>query len=168
MLNHCLPVFLLRSNRELGQRRFRATYVTASRGFFLAWLSAYAKSFVWLVTTESHIWFLYHKRKPLLAGSRVLAQPEVKPFPFYICRDATKCVLLSFFCLIESVCSKIWAKPLPKNAKSPLPVDVCGPKRHPFVVCVYRWAWFYFSPSMLERGFQFYVQFELVRLSCSQ
>ena len=86
------------------------------------------------------------RKKPVLAGSRVLAQPEVKPFPFYICRDATKCVLLSFFCLIKSVCPKIWAKPLPKNPKTPLPVDVCGPKWHPFVVCVYRWAWFYFSP----------------------
>ena len=38
--------------------------------------------------------------------------------------DATKFVLLGFFTLIETSCSKMWTKPLPKKAKSTRPVDV--------------------------------------------
>ena len=49
-------------------------------------------------------------------------------FFLLICFDATKFVLLSFFTNITTavtrICPKIWAKPLPKNVKSPLPVDV--------------------------------------------
>ena len=41
-----------------------------------------------------------------------------------ICLDATKFVLLDFFTLIKTIYLKIWTKPLPKNAKSPLPVYV--------------------------------------------
>ena len=47
-------------------------------------------------------------------------------FSFLICLDAIKFVLLSVCTLIEMTYSKIWAKPLFKNAKSPLPVDVRG------------------------------------------
>ena len=42
-----------------------------------------------------------------------------------VCLDGTKFVLLSVFTLIETIWPKMWAKPLSKNAKSPLPVDVC-------------------------------------------
>ena len=38
--------------------------------------------------------------------------------------DTTEFVLLRVFTLIETICPKIWAKPRPKNEKSPLPVDV--------------------------------------------
>ena len=38
--------------------------------------------------------------------------------------DATKFVLLSVFTLIETICPKICSNLRPKNAKSPLPVDV--------------------------------------------
>ena len=41
-----------------------------------------------------------------------------------ICLDATKLVLLSVFTLKETICPKIWLESLPKNAISPLPVDV--------------------------------------------
>ena len=40
------------------------------------------------------------------------------------CLDATKFVLLSFFTIMETTCSKIWAKPPPVNKKSLLAVDV--------------------------------------------
>ena len=43
-------------------------------------------------------------------------------FSLEICLDATKFVLLSFFTLITTICPKIWAKTLPKNVKSQLPV----------------------------------------------
>ena len=44
--------------------------------------------------------------------------------PILICLDATKFVLISVFILVETILPKIWAKPLPKNEKSRLPVDV--------------------------------------------
>ena len=45
-------------------------------------------------------------------------------FSLLICLDAFKFVLLSSFTLIETICPKMWAKPLLKNGKRPLPVDV--------------------------------------------
>ena len=45
-------------------------------------------------------------------------------FFLLICFDATKFVFLSFFTIITTICPKIWAKTLPKNVKSPIPVDV--------------------------------------------
>ena len=45
-------------------------------------------------------------------------------FSLLIDLDAAKFVLLTFFTFIETICLKIWAKPLPKNARSPLLVDV--------------------------------------------
>ena len=38
--------------------------------------------------------------------------------------DATKFVMLGFYTLVKTSCSKMWTKPLLKNAKSTLPVDV--------------------------------------------
>ena len=36
-------------------------------------------------------------------------------FPLLICLDANKSVLASVFSLIDTICQRIWAKPLPKN-----------------------------------------------------
>ena len=47
-----------------------------------------------------------------------------------ICLDITQFVLLSCFILIETIDPKHWAKPLPKLAKSPFPVDVRCLKKH--------------------------------------
>ena len=41
-----------------------------------------------------------------------------------ICYETTKFVLLSVFILIGTICPKISAKPMRKNAKSPFPVDM--------------------------------------------
>ena len=38
-------------------------------------------------------------------------------FPLIVCLDDTKFVLFRVFTLIETICPKMWAKPLPKNAK---------------------------------------------------
>ena len=45
-------------------------------------------------------------------------------FLLYICLDANKFVLLSFFSLIKRIYPRVSTKPLPNDAKSPLPVDV--------------------------------------------
>ena len=45
-------------------------------------------------------------------------------FSLLICLDSTTFLLLSVFALTDTIYPKILAKPLPKNAKSPLPVDV--------------------------------------------
>ena len=42
----------------------------------------------------------------------------------FICLDSNKFVLLSFFSLIKRIYARVWTKPLPNDAKSPLPVDV--------------------------------------------
>ena len=45
-------------------------------------------------------------------------------FSLLICLDANKFVLLSFFSLIKTIYPRVSTKPLPNDAKSPLPVDV--------------------------------------------
>ena len=45
-------------------------------------------------------------------------------FSLFICVDANKVVLLSFFSLIRTIYPRVSTKPLPNDAKSPLPVDV--------------------------------------------
>jgi len=45
-------------------------------------------------------------------------------FSLFICLEATKFVLLSFFSLIKTIYLRVWTKPLPNDAKSPLPVDI--------------------------------------------
>ena len=42
----------------------------------------------------------------------------------FICLDANKFVLLNFFSLIKTIDLRVSTKPLPNDAKSPLPVDV--------------------------------------------
>ena len=45
-------------------------------------------------------------------------------FSLFICLDANKFVLLSFFSLIKTIYQRVSTKPLSNDAKSPLPVDV--------------------------------------------
>ena len=45
-------------------------------------------------------------------------------FSLFICLDANKLVLLSFFSLFKTIYPRVSTKPLPNDAKSPLPVDV--------------------------------------------
>ena len=45
-------------------------------------------------------------------------------FSLFICLDANRFVLLSFFSLIKTIYPRVSTKPLPSDAKSPLPVDV--------------------------------------------
>ena len=52
-----------------------------------------------------------------------------EPFSLFICLDANKFVLLSFFSLIKTINPRVSNKPLPSDAKSPLPVDVHGSKK---------------------------------------
>ena len=45
-------------------------------------------------------------------------------FSLFICLDAKKFVLLSFFALVKTIYRNVWTKPLLNDAKRPLPVDV--------------------------------------------
>ena len=45
-------------------------------------------------------------------------------FSLFIYLDANKFVLLAFFSLIKTIHPRFSTKPLPNDAKSPLPVDV--------------------------------------------
>ena len=47
-----------------------------------------------------------------------------EPFSLFICLDANKFVLLSFFSLMKRIYPRVSNKPLPNDAKGPLPVDV--------------------------------------------
>ena len=45
-------------------------------------------------------------------------------FSLFICLDANKLVLLSFFSLLKTIYPRVSTKPFPSDAKSPLPVDL--------------------------------------------
>ena len=45
-------------------------------------------------------------------------------FSLFTCLDGNKFVLLSFFSLVKTIYSRVSTKPLPNDAKSPLPVDI--------------------------------------------
>ena len=45
-------------------------------------------------------------------------------FFLFICLDAIKFSLLNFFSLLKTIYPRVLTKPLPNDAKSPLPVDV--------------------------------------------
>ena len=49
-------------------------------------------------------------------------------FSLYMCLDAKKFVLLSFFSLIKTINPRLSTKPLPNDAKSPLSVEVLRSK----------------------------------------
>ena len=57
--------------------------------------------------------------KPLIGTST-----GSEAFFFFICLDAHKFVSLSFLSLIKTIYPRVSTKPLPSDAKSPLPVDV--------------------------------------------
>ena len=48
----------------------------------------------------------------------------IEALSLFICLDANKLVLLSFFSLLKTIYPRVSTKPLPNDAKSPLPVDV--------------------------------------------
>ena len=62
------------------------------------------------------------RSKTLLLTRRTSTESEA--FSLFICLDANKFVLLSFFSLIRRIYPRVSTKPLPNDAKSPLPVDV--------------------------------------------
>ena len=47
-----------------------------------------------------------------------------EPFSLFICLDANKLVLLSFFSLLKTIYLRVSTKPFSSDAKSPLPFDV--------------------------------------------
>ena len=49
-------------------------------------------------------------------------------FSLFIYLDVNKLVLLSFCSLLKTIYPRVSTKPLPNDAKSPLPVDVCRSK----------------------------------------
>lgn len=63
-----------------------------------------------------------HARQPRLTSTGSEA------FSRFICLDTKKFVLLTFFAPIKTIYRRVWTKPLPNDAKSPLPVDVCRRK----------------------------------------
>ena len=60
-------------------------------------------------------------------------QPEMRPFLFDLSRRYQIWIVLSVFTLLATICLKVWAKALLKNARSPLPVDVRRLARQPEV-----------------------------------
>ena len=55
--------------------------------------------------------------------------PGSEAFFLFICLDAIKFSLLTFFSLLKTIYPRVLTKPLPNDAKSPLPVDVRRSKR---------------------------------------
>ena len=51
-------------------------------------------------------------------------QPEVRPSHYIYALTLTNFVFLSFFSLIKRIYPRVSTKPLPNDAKSPLPVEV--------------------------------------------
>ena len=60
-------------------------------------------------------------------------------FSLFICLDSNKFVLLSFFSLIKTIYPRVSTKPLPNDAKSPLPVDVRRSKTLFLKLPIYLW-----------------------------
>ena len=52
-----------------------------------------------------------------------------KAFSLFICLDAIKFSPLTFFSLLKTIYPRVLTKPLPNDAKSPLPVDVRRSKK---------------------------------------
>ena len=59
--------------------------------------------------------------KDVFEGRTSTGSEALSPF---ICLDANKLVLLSFFSLLKTIYSRVSTKPLPNDAKSPLPVEI--------------------------------------------
>ena len=69
-----------------------------------------------------------HRAKALGTLSKDVLEPRTstgsEAFSLFICLDANKLVLLSFFSLLKTIYPRVSTKPFPSDAKSPLPVDV--------------------------------------------
>ena len=59
-------------------------------------------------------------------------------FSLFICLDANKLVLLSFFSLLKTIYPRVSTKSFPSDVKSPLPVDVRRSKTLTFVPWCFR------------------------------
>ena len=88
------------------------SYRTVSHGFTLFLLTD--KHLRFLVTLGTLSKDVFERRTS--TGSEA--------FSLFICLDANKLVLLSFFSLLKTIYPRVSTKPLPNDAKSPLPVDV--------------------------------------------
>ena len=60
-------------------------------------------------------------------------------FSLFICLDSNKFVFLSFFSLIKRMYPRVSTKPLPNDAKSPLPVVVRRSKMLLLKLPIYLW-----------------------------
>ena len=78
------------------------------------------RGFIRKITTKKKTVIRSLLRKGVFEGC---TQTEVRPFPV---NGLHLFVLLDVCCLIETICPRIWTKPLhcPRIQKSPLPVDV--------------------------------------------
>ena len=76
----------------------------------------------WLALTRSRLWATLGTLSKHVFEQRTSTGSEA--FSLFICLDANKLVLLSFFSLLKTIYPRVSSKPLPNDAKSPLPVDV--------------------------------------------
>ena len=77
--------------------------------------------FLWKWPIEPSVIFIGSLSKDVFEGRTSTGS---EPFSLFICLDANKFVLLSFFSLIKRIYPRVSNKPLPNDAKGPLPVDV--------------------------------------------
>ena len=77
--------------------------------------------FLWKWPIEPSVIFIGRLSKHVFEGRTSTGS---EPFSLFICLDANKFVLLSFFSLIKRIYPRVSNKPLPNDAKGPLPVDV--------------------------------------------
>ena len=78
--------------------------------------------FLWKWPIEPSVIFILGSLSKDVFEGRTSTGSE--PFSLFICLDANKFVLLSFFSLIKRIYPRVSNKPLPNDAKGPLPVDV--------------------------------------------
>ena len=80
------------------------------------------------MSPKTQLWDVPERRESLGNLSKDVFERRTstgsEAFSLLICLDANKFVLLSFFSLIKTIYPRVSTKPLPNDAKSPLPVDV--------------------------------------------
>ena len=95
---------------------------------------------------DEEVWLLLGTLSKDVFERRTLTGSEA--FSLFICLDANKFVLLSFFSLIKTIYLRVSTEPLPNDAITPLPVDVRRSKtlllKLPIVVVVVRLFWYVF------------------------
>ena len=83
-----------------------------------------------LLIVQSYLDTLLHYVLSVTLGtlSKDVFEPRTstgsEAFSLFICLDANKLVLLSFFSLLKTIYPRVSTKSFPSDAKSPLPVDV--------------------------------------------